>query len=76
MKNAIVICFTETDSKKTPGVTQLHFVTCMEDMQVKLCNHELEFADVFIKGTKRIWLLLQNKSQLSILHLYSVIFHV
>ncbi len=25
-------------------------MTCMEDMQVKLCNHELEFADVIIRG--------------------------
>ena len=36
-------------------MTQLHFVTCMEDMQVKLCNHELEFADVFVKGKNKYW---------------------
>ncbi len=45
-----MVLLAESGSEKTAGVTKLHLVTCMEDMQVKLCNHELEFADVIIRG--------------------------
>ncbi len=33
-----------------PGWTKLHLVAKMDDLDVKMCNHENEFAEVLIRG--------------------------
>ncbi len=46
------ICISVSGSEGTSGITQLHFVTRMKDMQVKLCNHELDFAEICVTGAR------------------------
>ena len=61
------------DDPTPPGCTKLHFVAKMDEIEIKLCNHEMEFADVLVQGRQCLIIIMFSFIRVSVVECFCYI---